>query len=148
MKVELGAGARPQPGFLALDLSPDVRPDVVANVLDLPFADGSIDELRAVDAAEHVSYRQTDALFAEVARVLKPGGALFVQVPAADEIMRWFVEEPERLTTPPELPSTPLAGAQWRLLGGHADGRYAAADGPWWLNAHGTMFGRESLMVA
>lgn len=62
--------------------------------------------------------------------------------------MRWFVRDPSKLlrNLPPELPQTPLAGATWRLLGGHADGSFVMAADEWRLNAHYAMFGKMSLV--
>ena len=46
----------------------------------LPFADGSFDKVIASEVLEHVV--DDDAAFAELLRVLKPGGVLAVTVPA------------------------------------------------------------------
>lgn len=45
----------------------------------LPFADSSFDTVLATDVLEHMPY--PDALFAELRRVLRPGGALILGVP-------------------------------------------------------------------
>ncbi len=50
----------------------------------LPFADASFDKVIASEVLEHVP--DDDAAFAELARVLRPGGVLAVTVPA------WFPE--------------------------------------------------------
>lgn len=145
MKVELGAGAHPQPGFLALDAQRAVGPDVLASMHALPFADASIEAIRAVDCLEHASYRDTDRLLAEWARVMKPEGALFVQVPSAGLIMEWYASRDDRLLRVGEgVPRTHLAGACWRLLGGHNDGVYATGD-EWMMNAHYAMFTPSTL---
>lgn len=152
LRLELGSGYHPTPGFTHLDLNPaapDV--DIVGPAFPLPdVKDGTIAELRAVDVLEHLSYRDTAAALAEWTRVLQPGGRLYVQVPDADLIMQWFVAEPERLVErlPKDLPQTPLAGATWRLLGGHADGEYVEDGGDFRLNAHYAMFSTASLTAA
>lgn len=46
----------------------------------LPFADGSFDRIIASEVLEHVP--DDDAAFAELARVLRPGGTIAVTVPA------------------------------------------------------------------
>lgn len=147
MKVELGAGHDPVgDGWVAVDVNPATAA-VVASADRLPFQRASIDALRAVDVLEHLSYRDSDVVLAEWARVTKPGGTLFVQVPDAELIMRWFVSRPQRLLDdlPGELPRTPLAGAAWRLLGGHSDGLYARPGDDWRWNAHYAMFSADSL---
>jgi len=55
------------------------RPDVFADGANLPFADASINHIVCLEVLEHV--RRPDTLLAEVARVLKPGGQLFLSMP-------------------------------------------------------------------
>lgn len=145
-------------GWVAVNLNPRSA-TVVADVLRLPFRDSSIEELRAVDVLEHLSYRDTDAALAEWARVAMPGAPLYVQVPDADEIMRRYVRAADyaetrapQLAIPSDqgLPNTPLAGAAWRLLGGHDDGIRAdtTKGDDWRWNAHYSLFDRDSLASA
>lgn len=147
MKVEVGAGCYAVPGFLAVDINPRCA-GVVADVRALPFRTGSVTELRATDILEHLSYRQTDAVLAEWARVCRTGARFYVQLPDAETIMRWFVAADPRLTVPPDLPQTPLAAAAWRLLGGHFDGGVVEAGEDWRWNAHYAFFSKESLTAA
>lgn len=157
MKVEIGAGGRVQPGWLSVDLNPR-RADVVADATRLPFADGSIDAMRAVDVLEHISYRDTDRVLAEWGRVCASDAELYVQVPDADLIMRHYVrslkyEHGDNLLPIPKdqhLQRTALAGAQWRLLGGHDDGERVdtEAGDDWRWNAHYAMFSQASLISA
>ena len=147
MKVLLGAGSQRRDGWFTIDANPTSGCDLIADARDLRavLGDGSCDELEAVDVLEHISYRHTGATLWEWRRVLKQGGRLFVQVPDADEIMRWYVNEDLRLLrTDGSVPRTHLAGAMWRLLGGHGDDRYASID-QWHLNAHNAMFSARSL---
>ncbi len=51
---------------------------VVGELRQLPFADGSITKAYAIDVLEHLSEEGLLAMLREVARVLAPGGALFV----------------------------------------------------------------------
>ena len=151
MKLELGSGYSPTPGFVHLDANPNApQVDIVGSATSLDQPDNSVTELRAVDVLEHLSYWDTDRVLAEWARVLRPGGKLYVQVPDAETIMHWFATEPDRLTEriPKELPQTPLAGAAWRLLGGHSDGVQARDGDDWRLNAHYALFSRRSLTDA
>lgn len=148
MKVELGAGSTALDGWVSVDLNPKYA-DIVADAFGtLPFADGEVEALRAIDCLEHGSYRDTDRALAEWARVCAPDAPLFVQVPDFGEIIRWYVEEPELLTTPPDLPQTPLAGAVWRLFGGHADGQYVTDGDDFRFNAHYAAFTHDSLRDA
>lgn len=51
---------------------------VVGELRRLPFADGSMTKAYAIDVLEHLSEEGLLAMLREVARVLAPGGALFV----------------------------------------------------------------------
>lgn len=152
MKLELGSGYSPTPGYTHVDLNPNApQVDHVGLAWPLDWiGDGTVTEIRAVDVLEHLSYRDTSAVLADWARVLAPGGRLFVQVPDAHEIMRRYVAGDPRLVRglPRELPQTLLAGATWRLLGGHADGDYAANGDDFRWNAHYALFSVQSLTDA
>lgn len=150
MKLNIGAGAERLPGYVRLDANPDTKPDIVGPAYPLTgMADEHFDEVRAVDVLEHLPYRVTGAALAEWARVLAPGGRLFVQVPDTGEIMRRYADyhaaleraaEEDELTrlagllaVPAELnddryPPSVLVGACWRIMGGQEDGIYAPAD--------------------
>ena len=51
---------------------------VVGELRKLPFADGSVTKAYTIDVLEHLSPDGLTATLNEVARVLQPGGALFV----------------------------------------------------------------------
>ena len=151
VKLELGSGYHPTPGFTHLDLNPNAPGvDIVGPAFPLGLPDATVEEIRAVDVLEHLPYRQTVPALAEWARVLQPGGRLYVQVPDAALIMEWFVLSPERLLCrlPGDVPQTPESGAAWRLLGGQEDGVQAKAGDDWRLNAHYSLFSRDSLTDA
>lgn len=150
MRIEIGAGERPAAGFLAVDLNPRTA-DVVASALALPFADQSIIAMRAVDVLEHISYRHTHDALLEWARVCIPGAVLFVQVPDAGTIMEWYANlNPKLRRVEHGRETTAIKGAEWRLLGGHDDGRYAdaSAGDDWRWNAHYSMWEENSLKAA
>lgn len=126
--------------------------DIIGSMYPLPdeVRAEQWDEIRAVDCLEHWTYRETDVMLADWASVLAPGGRLFIQVPDAERIMTWFTMDPLRLvqSLPTELPQTPLAGATWRLLGGHADGERVHDSDDFRWNAHYAMFSTSSLITA
>ena len=147
MKLDLGSGFAPycpdDPTWEHLDLNPNApHVEYVCDAFGpLPFADGEVEELRAVDILEHGSYRDTKAILKEWARILKPGGTLFVQVPSAGTIMRWYAENDVRLTRWQHgAPCSPILGAMWRLLGGLNDGQFVEGDGDPHLNVHLSLF--------
>jgi len=76
-----GSGAR----FVGADVSPffareaRARVDLaLADLRRLPFRDGTFTKGYALDVLEHLSPEALDAMLREAARVLAPGGALFV----------------------------------------------------------------------
>jgi ubiquinone/menaquinone biosynthesis C-methylase UbiE len=62
----------------AIDLY-DTRPDVFGDAHCLPMHTASIDGVLLLNILEHV--RDADAVLGETARVLKPGGVCFIEVP-------------------------------------------------------------------
>jgi ubiquinone/menaquinone biosynthesis C-methylase UbiE len=71
--------------FTGIDVSPFFAHEArttadlaLADLRQLPFADGSFTKAYALDVLEHLSPDALDAMLAEAARVLAPGGALFV----------------------------------------------------------------------
>jgi SAM-dependent methyltransferase len=57
-----------------------VRTAVVADATAIPFADESFDLVLALDIIEHVD--DDEAMLRDIARVLRPGGAVAIHVPA------------------------------------------------------------------
>lgn len=78
-----------------LDIDPSCNPDVVhdLNVLPLPFADNSFNEIHAYEVLEHCG-RQGDwrfffDQFSEFWRILKPDGWFVATVPMWDSPWAW-----------------------------------------------------------
>ncbi|MCB9078075.1 MAG: methyltransferase domain-containing protein [Anaerolineaceae bacterium] len=64
---------------LSLDINPVFRPNITADICDLPLETDSIDGVICAAILEHV-YNPFGAA-AELHRILKPGGKLFIYVP-------------------------------------------------------------------
>lgn len=83
MKLNLGCGREPSPGWIRVDILalPDI--DVVHDLSEFPwpFKDESAEEIKAIDLLEHISPSKTIAFVQECHRILKPGGKLFIQSP-------------------------------------------------------------------
>ena len=67
------------PRCKSLDYDPSTKPDIVGDIMALPFADSSQDAYICMSVLEHVNapHRAVDELY----RTLKPGGPLLAYVP-------------------------------------------------------------------
>lgn len=82
MKVNLGCGPLREPGEIGVDLDPKAAGcDIAADLLALPFADGTVEQARLSHVLEHFPYRLAPTVLLEVARILEPGGRIIVGVP-------------------------------------------------------------------
>lgn len=80
-RLDLGAGAEKAPGWIAVDVVPYFRPHIWGTMTNLPFADGSVDELLAAHVLEHFEPKDRIPVMNEMWRVLKPGGTVHIEVP-------------------------------------------------------------------
>jgi predicted SAM-dependent methyltransferase len=84
--------------LITLDMSPEVKPDLVANLDDnqLPFKDSTFDEIHAYEVLEHQGsqgdFKFFFAQFDEFARVLKDAGLMCFSCPKLDS--RWVWADP------------------------------------------------------
>lgn len=62
------------------------------DIFNLPFADGSVDEVRADALIEHLSFVEEPRFFHEVHRVLRPGGLLNLSTPDFEDTFRLWLE--------------------------------------------------------
>jgi len=86
MKLNLGCSDRLFPGYVNVDLQQPA--DVVADLNERwPWADSTVDEIRAWDVIEHL--RSPINTMNEAFRVLKPGGKFDIIVPTTDGRGAW-----------------------------------------------------------
>lgn len=84
MRLNVGCGDWPQPGWVNVDVCPAVHPQVVAAADRLPFADRSMAAVYLGHVLEHVPLRSVTAVLAEVGRVLAAGGVVCTVGPDLD----------------------------------------------------------------
>lgn len=102
MKLNLGSGMTPIPGFVNVDALEDAPGvDVVADISGrLPFEDGTADLVYASHLLEHFPTDRVPAMLAEWRRVLRPGGGLLVAVPDLEVVASTMVKRSGWFTPP------------------------------------------------
>lgn len=89
LRLHLGSGDQRRPGWLNVDARLDAMPDLVARVDALPMVgDATVDEIEACHLFEHLSLHEAHNALREWARVLKPGGRLFLELPNFEACIR------------------------------------------------------------
>jgi predicted SAM-dependent methyltransferase len=82
MKLHLGCGNKKLSGYKSVDIRPEVKPDVVADVRDLHmFDNNSVDEVYFCHGLEHIPEDEVHEALEEWQRILKPGSWLYLAVP-------------------------------------------------------------------
>jgi predicted SAM-dependent methyltransferase len=92
LRLHIGCGENLLPGWVNID--PMARAPGVATDIDathLPFADASVDEVLAEHVFEHFSFDEEARVWREMARVLRPGGRLTVEVPDFEWVCATFL---------------------------------------------------------
>lgn len=102
LRLNVGAGRFPLPGWTNLDADPAAPVEVHAAVPPLPYPDESAEEIAAIHFLEHLPKPMADEFLAECFRVLQPGGRLGLVVPDTRAIMRlWLDGDPVVCEMPP-----------------------------------------------
>src|SRR5579859_7956373 len=100
MKVNVGCGGWPLPGFVNLDNREGTAANIMADAgqsnpsVFLPFLDSSLDEIYAGHLLEHLEPIQGDWFLKECLRVLKSGGLLGVVVPDMKAVFSRYINGP------------------------------------------------------
>lgn len=99
MKLNIGCGNIPYPGYINCDLHNTSHADVVCDARALPFDAWSVTEAVLSHTLEHFKTHEVPHILSECWRVLGHGGLLKIEVPdfvanleewlAADEDGRW-----------------------------------------------------------
>jgi ubiquinone/menaquinone biosynthesis C-methylase UbiE len=93
MKLNLASGPWVVPGWTAVDLDPQFKPDVRCDLTKFPypFQDNSADFIFCSHMLEHFTYPQAKAFLAECLRILKPRGAIRISVPDVQDAITKLV---------------------------------------------------------
>ena len=102
LKLHLGSGGQNWEGFVNIDAYPafDVKPDVVSNIINLPYEENTVDEIWLIHVFEHLYIWDAQDALEEWHKILKPGGKLVIEVPCMDKIIANYIkkEKDARLT--------------------------------------------------
>lgn len=133
MKLELGSGNHPTPGYVHHDRwkhSPHVDLAFELEAIPWPLLNGSVERLLATDVFEHLKL-DVQVWMDECWRVLRPNGILSMRLPAYDNPYSWRDPTHQRVFHPESfLYWCPNAkGTVWRDFG-----RYYFGPGyhQWW----------------
>jgi predicted SAM-dependent methyltransferase len=92
LQLHIGCGTNPLIGWINIDSvarAPGVTTGV--DVTSLPFADGSVDAVLAEHVFEHFSFDEEGKVWGEMARVLRPGATLTIEVPDFEWVCSRFL---------------------------------------------------------
>lgn len=92
LKLNIGCGAKRIEGEVGVDAYPTEAADVIAEMTDLPYDPGTVDQVRLEHVLEHLPYRKVPTALAEMRRVLKPGGRIIVGVPDIEATFRAYLD--------------------------------------------------------
>ncbi len=94
VRLNLGCGKFPLKGFVNIDQYPEVSPDLVCNVLALPYMRETVDEIYAGHILEHFDWLDGEKALRYWHDLLKPGGKISVAVPDFDVLARKYLANP------------------------------------------------------
>ena len=87
MKLNIGCGYNYLRGYVNIDADPASAADQVMEAHRLDFPDACVEEIKALQLAEHLGFFKTKYFLAECWRVLSPRGILLLETP---DIQRTF----------------------------------------------------------
>ena len=100
VRLHLGCGANLLPGWINIDRvarAPGVMTDI--DVTCLPFANQSVDAVLAEHVFEHFSFEEEGKIWPEMARVLRLGGELTIEVPDFEWVCATFLQAKDEWRT-------------------------------------------------
>ena len=87
MKLDIGSGERKPRGYITLDKDPSLKPDIVADIeVRIPYNDNTFEEVRIKYVLEHIRPENKVKVMAELHRVLRFDGLLYIWVPIAGTV--------------------------------------------------------------
>jgi predicted SAM-dependent methyltransferase len=81
IKLEIGCGKKPRPGYLTCDIRNLPEVDYVCNADQLPFENETVDAIYSRHLVEHFTLKEFLKVLEEWNRVLKVGGEMYIICP-------------------------------------------------------------------
>lgn len=94
LRINLGCGRFPLAGFINVDQFEEVEPDLVADILDLPYEAETVDEIYAGHVLEHFDGDDGEKVLSYWHSLLVPGGRISISVPDFDVLVKRYAENP------------------------------------------------------
>ena len=96
LRLNLGCGPFYLDGFVNVDIQETavIKPDLVCDILDLPYAEDSVDEIYAGHILEHFHWTEGLEALRYWKSLLKPGGRISVVVPDFDYLVKEYLANP------------------------------------------------------
>jgi len=106
LKLHLGCGSIKIPGFINVDIDPNVSAvDVVDDACTLSrFNNNSASLIYACHVLEHFSHNEIIPILKRWFEILEPGGELRISVPDTDRIVKVYNKNWQHFQTPPNSP--------------------------------------------
>lgn len=93
MRFNLGAGDDRRDGYLGVDCRLAKATDILADIRSLPFKDGCAEVILALDVVEHFQRYEVDAIFAELFRITKSKGELYIKTPNLNSLTDAYIKQ-------------------------------------------------------
>ncbi|MDK8181679.1 methyltransferase domain-containing protein [Paenibacillus sp. UMB4589-SE434] len=91
IRINLGCGRIPKQDYINIDGRPLDAVDLVADVTELPFEDGTISEIYSAHLVEHFEHTQINGIVDHWYKTLKTGGKVTVICPDWTSMMKEYV---------------------------------------------------------
>jgi predicted SAM-dependent methyltransferase len=100
VKINFGAGDFKLDGWINVDLNPDHRPTLIADLSQaLPFRDSCADYIHSEDFIDQLELDLACRFFLECYRLLKPKGVMRILTPDLFRFAKLYVDRDQQLAT-------------------------------------------------
>jgi len=98
-QIHLGCGEKKLEGFINIDSRPSKYADLICDMTSLPFSNESLELIYMCHSLEHVEMHKVHQLIADLYRMLKPSGKLYISVPDFYTLSSLYLAQKVNLST-------------------------------------------------